>query len=63
MGFLNENLAVRNQVTIFLLMYSLLMTNSAHISERVNVFKYLHVNSPTCNIFLLIHSLLRGGSQ
>ena len=28
---------MRNQVTIFLLMYSLLTTNSAHTSERANM--------------------------
>ena len=50
--FYYENRAVRNQVTIFLLpMCSLLMTNSAHTSERVKQAGHitpsrLHAGSP-----------------
>ena len=37
---------VRIQVKIFLPTYSSLTTNSAHISERVNILKFKLANSP-----------------
>ena len=62
--FNTKNRTVRNQVTFFLPIYSLLTTASAHTSERVNstaeqkLMHTLHINKEhlsRCAQYIMVH--------